>query len=349
MPHADVAIAGAGIIGLSAALELASAGLRVEVFERGAAMRESSWAAAGMLAAEDPENPPALRPLSDFSLSLYPEFLATVERLSDHTVPFRTQQTFQGAHTLPAGAQPASEDVLRALAPGLHPNADGLTFFRIEERSFDPRDLARALPIAARAAGVTLHENAEVTAVASGPDVMRVETSRGTHLTAHFLNATGSWAAQLANVPVAPRKGQMLLVESPAPLIAVIRTPHLYLVPRGNGRIIIGATVEQAGFDRQVSPKAINALLQSAAALWPPAAQARIVDTWSGFRPFSDDALPIIGALGPRSWAALGHFRNGILLAPGTARLVRRIILNEPPEVDLAAFSPARFVSVAAQ
>ena len=103
MQHADVAIAGAGIIGLATALELASAGLHVVVFERGEAMRECSWAAAGMLAAGDPENPRELRELSKFSIGLYPEFLATIERLSAQKVPIRTTETLQAAHTLPAG------------------------------------------------------------------------------------------------------------------------------------------------------------------------------------------------------------------------------------------------------
>ncbi len=102
MKHADAVIAGGGIIGLASALELASAGLHVVVFERGHAMRESSWAAAGMLAGTDPENPDALRSLSELSLRIYPEFLAMVEDLSGKKIPIRTTQTLQGAHTFPA-------------------------------------------------------------------------------------------------------------------------------------------------------------------------------------------------------------------------------------------------------
>lgn len=344
MDHTEIAIAGAGIIGLSTALELAAAGRRVIVFERGTAMRESSWAAAGMLAANDPENPAALKELSRFSIGLYPDFLRRVEQLSGKKVPVRTTQTLQGAHALPPGTREADDTTVRAIAPGLQRNA--LKFFLIEEQSIDPRDLARALPEAAKAAGVTLHEQTAVTNVVSASGQVRVKTSRGEWTAEHFVNACGAWAGELAEIPIAPRKGQMVLVESSEPLTATLRTPHLYLVPRDDRRIVIGATVENIGYDKIVDPAAIDALRAAAAELWPPIQSAHILDTWAGLRPAASDALPVIGPSDERGcWLALGHFRNGIMLAPGTARLLRQMIRGEAPGVNPEPFSAARFAA----
>lgn len=347
MQAIEVAIAGAGIIGLASAIELASAGLAVTVFERGQPMRESSWAAAGMLAADDPENPAPLRPLSQLSIRLYPEFLAGIERLSGKKIPIRTTQTLQGAHALPPGVEPLPAQAIQSLAPGLQPN--GLKFFLLDERSLDPRDIAQALPEAARAAGVTLLEETAVTAVTTTANSVHIQTTSGGWQAENFLNACGAWAAALADLPIAPRKGQMLLVHSPEPLAATLRTPHLYLVPRGDGRIVIGATVEHAGYDKRVDPAAIAALHAAAAELWPPVRDARVLDTWAGLRPAAADSLPILGknsaSESGRSWLALGHFRNGIMLAPGTARLLRQMILRQPPSIDPAQFTAARFTA----
>ena len=373
MQQADVAIAGAGIIGLTAALELASAGLRVVVFERNQAMRECSWAAAGMLAATDPGHPAALHPLSNLSLSLYSEFLAKVEYLSGHRVPIRTTQTLLESHTHPPGGEQLSDDAIHNF--GLELPSNGHKFFLLQEQSLDPRDLVRSLPQAARAAGVTILEQSTVTSIAPQLNSVQIQTTAGEWSATHFINACGAWASDLAAIPITPRKGQMLLVETPAQtpasLTAVIRTPDLYLVPRGNGRIVIGATVEDAGFDKRIDPAAIAALHGAAAELWPPIATARIIDTWAGLRPSAADSLPVIGpaididegnaARGrspnpnpnpnpePHSWLALGHYRNGILLAPGTARLLRQMILKEPPAIDAAPFSATRFVASATQ
>jgi glycine oxidase len=110
---------------------------------------------------------------------------------------------------------------------------------------------------------------------------------------------------------------------------------------------VIGATVENAGYDKEVCPSAISALRNAAAELWPPVREARILDTWAGLRPAASDSLPILGMdEAPRRWLALGHFRNGIMLAPGSARLMRQMILNEPLSVDAAPFSAERFAGV---
>ncbi len=357
-------IAGAGIIGLSLALELATIGQRVIVLDRGRAMAEASWAAAGMLAANDPENPPQLAQLAQHSLSLYPGYLANIEGLSGKKVPLRTKATIQASH--PGHRFPQNQFLthsqisaaeLNRLAPGLiESNRD---FLLLDEQSLDPRDLCIALPLAAKAAGVVLLENHPVLSVDTEfNQTITVQTPSSPINAYHFVNCAGAWATFPAlhrrpnaipsqpELTIAPVKGQMVTVrlKGRTHLERVLRTPDIYLVPRGEGRVTIGATIEQAGFDKTVEPAAIARLLQAAAQLWPPIAEADIVETWAGLRPATPDQLPLIGKSPANNhhWLATGHYRNGILLAPGTARLLAQAIRNETPDVSLEPFNPAR-------
>jgi glycine oxidase len=172
-----------------------------------------------------------------------------------------------------------------------------------------------------------------------------LRTASGEELCApKLLLCTGAWTEHLAE----PRKGQMLCVRMPAGAPAlrdVIRTPELYLVPRGDGRIVVGATVERAGFSRELRPEATEALLRAGAALWPPLALGEVTEAWTGLRPGTVDDLPVLGRLRTNTWVACGHFRNGILLAPATARLAREWTLGEPHSIDLSPFAPDRFVA----
>jgi len=362
---ADVVIAGAGIIGLSLALDLAMQGLRVVVLERGLAMAEASWAAAGMLAASDPENPPELAEFARYSVGLYPDFLARIESLSGKLVPFRTTTTVQASHTGRAfgveeigGHRWLSAAEAVSVVPPLQ--AGGRDFLLIEERSLDPRDLCVALPVAARAAGVLLREKCAVVSVEAESDGgFTVQTPSEPVATTHFVNCAGAWAGFPAlrnhgrlrhhGAAIAPVKGQMVTVRlrGRERLEHVLRTPEIYLVPRGEGRVTVGATVERAGYDKTVEPHAIARLLQAAAALYPPIAETEIVESWAGLRPATADDLPLIGKAGAEanSWIATGHFRNGILLGPGTARLLSQAIRGEAPEMDLTPFSPYRKIS----
>lgn len=345
MNHTEIAIVGGGIIGLSLALELATNGRQVTVFEKGEAASEASWAAAGMLAAEDPENPAVLAPLSRLSHSLWPEFRLQVEHLSGLAVPVRTRRALQLAEHLPLSAIEATAEQIEAIAPGVV-TGEKKAFF-LEEESLSPRDLAAALPLAIRAAGATLLEHTPVESVRKGDDGIEIATSAGSWLAQRIVYATGAWAAQLPGLPAAPRKGQMIQAALDHPLDCVLRAPGIYIVPRGNGRFIIGATVEDAGFDKQVHETSIQGLMARATALWPLMAQAAIVETWAGLRPGSPDQLPILGPLDEtktaRAWAAVGHYRNGILLAPGTARLMREFIEEQPLSIDATPFRCDRF------
>ncbi|HZU29658.1 MAG TPA: FAD-dependent oxidoreductase, partial [Candidatus Angelobacter sp.] len=161
-------------------------------------------------------------------------------------------------------------------------------------------------------------------------------------LVAHkAVNCQGSWAG----APVRPRKGQMLYVQpAQAVLNHVVRAPEVYIVPRSSGKILIGATVEDAGFDKTVEPTVIQNLLNLAAKYIPGLASAQIIESWAGLRPGTPDDLPILGAAEiPGVFLATGHFRNGILLAPVTAAIMSALVMGRPAPFDLASCSPGRW------
>ncbi len=343
----DVAIAGAGIIGLSLALELRQRGLSVTVMERGQAMSSASWAAGGMLAVNDPQNPAELMPLCVRSWELYPSYLEVIESLSSLPVPIRTRRTLQEGEPASKWGQDATAAEIAQLAPGLNPA--GHSFVWLEEGSVDPNDLRAALPVALLAAGGTLLESAEVLGIESADGGVRVQTERENILAGTFVNCCGAWAGgePWGGVPVEPIKGHMANVRcAPDRLRCVVRTPGVYLVPRGDGRVTVGATLEHVGFDEVVREAQVSGLMEAALRLLPEATIPSPIDAWTGLRPGTPDGLPVLGpAQRANCWHATGHYRDGILLAPVTARVMAQAMLGETPEVSLAAFSPSRFRS----
>jgi glycine oxidase len=358
MHHPDICIAGAGIIGLSLALELHHRGHRVTVLDQGDPLAEASTAAAGMLAAQDPDNPPQLRPLADLSLSLYPAFLDRLYNFSAIRVPFQTHTTLQSLHpkhNSPNELSPAhltTED-LSHLLPALIPT--GHRFILLDEHSLDPRQLAAALLAAVHSTTIDLRPNTSLLSTRSTSNSIEIITATGTIHSSRFVDCTGAWAtttSRLSHLQIAPRKGQMVAVALPPslPLHFVVRTPDIYIVPRTTGpaagRAIIGATIEDSGFDKSIHPDDIHHLRALAAALLPPIANTPQLEAWSGLRPATPDGLPLLGALpgDPHHLIATGHYRNGILLAPATALVMAQLLSNETPSVDLTSFSPGRAV-----
>lgn len=314
----DVLIAGAGIIGLSLALELHRRGAQVTVLERDAAYSQASHAAAGMLAAEDPHNPPELASIAKRSLQLYPDFLQRLEAATGFTVPFQTSITQQYV-------------------------ADGVV--RMNEHSLDPRQLGDALLAAVRSTSIDLREHVGELEVADDEDRIHVRDLHGDALSAPWLvHATGAWFRP-GNL-VQPRKGQMLRVRYDG--TEVHRSEHVYIVPRTSGpqagTALIGATLEAAGFDTTTDSASLARLQELAAQLVPAIAEAPIVESWAGLRPATPDNLPLLGPLpySSREIAATGHFRNGILLAPVTAHLLADLLEGKPAE-ELVPFLPSRF------
>jgi glycine oxidase len=350
----DICIAGAGIIGLSLALELHRRGLHVTVLDRSTPLAEASTAAAGMLATGDPHNPSRLRSLADLSISLYQPFLDHISDLSGIRVPFQTHATLQAVSHQTQCSEPGLtpielDGLLRALTPGDH------RFILLDERSLDPRQLATALLAAVRRTTIDLRPNTPVQSTHNLDTAVEIQTPAGILHTKQFIDCTGAWASSTSpNLPVdlqvTPRKGQMLAVSLPPslPLGLVVRTPDIYIIPRtsgpNTGRAIIGATIEDVGFDKTVHPSDIAHLRSLAVSLIPALAGTPQLEAWAGLRPATPDGLPVLGALPdrPNHFIATGHFRDGILLAPATAHVMAQLLLGETPSVDLTPFSPAR-------
>jgi glycine oxidase len=348
----DICIAGAGVIGLSLALELHQRGASVSVLDQSIPLSEASTAAAGMLAAGDPHNPPQIRSLADLSLSLYPAFLDRLHVLSGIRVPFQTHATLQA---LPPEASTTDDELTPAelahLVPALNPGHH--RFILLDEHSLDPRQLATAVLAAVQATTIDLRPNTPVLSTRSLNNTIEIQTPTGILHAKQFVDCTGAWASitsRLPNLQVAPKKGQMLAVSlSPSlPLHIVVRTPRIYIVPRTSGpnagRAIIGATIEDAGFDKSIHPSDIAHLRSLAAALLPPLAAAPQLEAWAGLRPATPDGLPLLGALPtqPNHFLATGHYRDGILLAPATAHVMAQLLSGESPSIDLTPFSPTR-------
>jgi glycine oxidase len=356
---ADVAIAGGGIIGLSLGLELRRRGLSVVVLERHQAMSSASWAAGGMLAVHDPQNPPELLPLSLLSRELYPDYLERVEELSRRKVPMRTRRAMQyvaaglvvpaGVESMADAAELATLAEFAEFAPGL--DACGHTFEWLDEGSLDPNDLRDALPAAFIEAGGMLFEETEMLGVESVAGGVLVRTPRESIAASMFVNCCGAWAGErergLEALPVTPVKGQMANLRCPPErLRCVVRAPGIYLLPRGDGRVTIGSTIEHVGFDETVEEASIRRMVEAAMSLLPEAEAPPEMDMWAGLRPGTPDGLPILGAAGrDHCWHATGHYRDGILLAPVTGHVMAQAMLGEVPDVALDAFAPGRFVS----
>jgi glycine oxidase len=348
----DVIVIGGGIIGLSLSIELRKKGARVLVVERGEPGREASSAAGGMLVDCLLETPAALQPLATASASMYPEFVYELEMESGGKLDLRDQGTIL-FHSPEDTSHLAMECALRLPAPlaEFEPalaDVDGPAFY-LRERSVDPRALAPAALKAAKRRGVDVSSGEEVVAVdLSDGRAGGVTTRKTSYLAPKVVNCAGAWSGQIAPYafPTRPVKGQMLcLVPSTHNLLKhVIRSPEVYLIPRSDGRIIVGTTVEEVGFDKRTDVATIQRLHATAVALVPELRNAKILEDWAGLRPGTPDGLPILGATStPGYYVATGHFRDGILLAPVTAQVMTEVIEGKNSKHDLAVFSPARF------
>ncbi len=337
----DVIISGAGIIGVSLALELRERGAQVLVLDSGDPGRESSSAAAGMLAPADPETPLALRPLATASAEMFPAYVQKLESAAHIQVDFRRLGAIalQQDASVPREYGSLSASDLQQLEPSLNPQ--DLSAFFVQEDSVDPQLLMQAALSAAQNLGIEIRGHSAVKDIRARDGKVEVSTDAGPFVAYSAINCQGAWAG----APVRPRKGQMLYVQPHARLLQhVLRTPEIYIVPRGTGKILVGTTVEDVGFDKSVQTSTIHNLLSAAAKYVPELAAAEITQSWAGLRPGTPDDLPILGPTDvPGTFVASGHFRNGILLAPMTARIMADLIEGRTLPFDISSFSPARF------
>jgi glycine oxidase len=365
----DVIVVGGGVIGLSAAWRLAQRGLRVVVLDRAEPGHGTSSVAAGMLApiAEaDPAEVDLLQ-LGITSAQAYPEFVAELEALTgsdagylrsgtllvardrdeaealDHELTVRQRFGLEVSRLRPSQA--------RALEPALAPTLRAALEFA-EDHVIDPRRLCAALVEAVLRSGGELRSEAKVAAVEIEDGVV---LSDGERLSApRVLIAAGVWSGQIAGipdqarVPVRPVKGQILRLHDPAGpglLTRVLRMPTAYVVPRGDGRYVLGATMEERGFDTTVTAGAVFELLRDASELLPGLSELVVDELCAGLRPGTADNAPIIGpgAVEGLFWAT-GHYRHGILLAPVTAELITTAIVDGAAVPE--GFAAARFSGV---
>jgi glycine oxidase len=352
----DVIVVGGGIIGLSLSLALRKRGLKVLVVDRSEPGHEASSAAAGMLADCMLETPRVLQPLASASARMYPEFVHELQDESGEDVDLRDQGTIifptpgYVCERAPFDVECLLPQPLSELEPGL---ADGLGLaLFLRERSVDPRALVSAALKAAKHRGVDISSGTTVTDLlfAQGR-VAGVKTDQTIYPSGAVVNCAGAWAGQLFHfpIPARPVKGQMLCVidASHHLLRHVIRSSEVYLVPRSDGRIVIGATVEDAGFDKRTDPDTIRRLHQAAVRLLPGLKHTIMHDAWAGLRPGTPDDLPILGTTDtPGYFIATGHYRDGILLAPITAHLMAQLVTGQPTNYNLSAFNPSRFVAL---
>jgi glycine oxidase len=371
-----VAIIGAGVVGLGIAWRLAARGVQVAVFDKGAAGAGATHAAAGMLAAcaEAEPGEEALVALGRDSQARWPAFADEVKQASGIDVELRREGTlvialtaddqarlfhhleFQKKLDLPLQWISAAET--RRREPHLAGKLAGAVFSP-EDHQVDNRKLATALAIAAQAAGARIHEHQPVTAISSqGRRVDGIVLADGRkHAADVVVLAAGAWSRGIARSiadmapqslpPVRPIKGQMLALrmDPAAPLIShVIWGPGIYLVPRRDGRLIVGATVEEKGFDSTLTAGGLLTLLEAAWRAVPAIEELPIDEMWVGHRPGSRDDAPILGPAPLDGLVyATGHHRNGILLAPVTADTIARLVLDGTLDPAIRPFGIERF------
>lgn len=369
----DVLVLGGGIIGCAVAYALAKEGMRVRLLERGEPGREASWAAAGMLAPQsemvhEPQGP--FFDLCRASLQLYPDFVAEIQDVTGLSVQYRREGTlwlacdFSEGQILAAAyerqraaglaVEDLTSDEVRRREPALS-EAVQTALFLPEDHQVDNQKLMEALVLAAHRRGVDFQTGCPVLGlVREKGRVIGVRTTRQTYTAAVVINCAGAWAAavdpqQDPPLPIKPIRGQIVVLQTYPPLLEhVVHSAHCYIVPRRDGRLLIGSTMEDVGYDKRVTADALLRLLGAARQILPALDRCTFRGAWAGLRPATPDHLPILGEAEPGLFLATGHFRNGILLAPITARLIAEWITSGQPSQDLTPFAPHRFFSRAA-
>ncbi len=356
-----ICVVGGGIIGLLTAYELVQAGRSVVVLDRGALGRESSWAGGGILSPLYPwRYPEAVNQLASWGQAYYPELTRSLQSAGavdpewtpsgmltlaapDIDQAIKWSEQHGNSLQLIAGAH------LERLAPGLVLEEPALWDSRIAQVR-NPR-LLTALGQVLRQKGVEIRENTSVEGFVTEDGRLRaLNTAQGELRVEQCVVAAGAWASQLLRptglvLAVRPVRGQMLLLRAQPGLLArIVLKAGRYLIPRRDGRVLVGSTVEEAGFDRSTTETAREELWASATALMPALARCEVERHWAGLRPGSPAGVPYIGEHPEIRglFVSTGHYRNGIVLGPASARLVVDLMLGRKPVVDPAPYSPAR-------
>jgi glycine oxidase len=354
---AHVSIVGGGIIGLLAARALRAAGLDVSVFDRGEIGREASWAGSGILSPLHPwRQPHAIHPLSLWSQQVYPDLAAA---LADES-GIDPQLTISGlllpdcpdadlardwAAQWRVRTERLDATALRDVEPALAVHEHGLLLPDVAQIR-NPR-LLRAARVALERAGVRFEEHCEVLGFATdGARIVGIDTRHGRRPVDSLLVAGGAWSGQLLrgahiDLPIAPVRGQILALQTPPGRVRhVVLAEDHYLVPRRDGLVLAGSTVEHVGFDKSLAPAGAQALRAAAARLVPELASAPQVAHWAGLRPGTVDGVPYIG-IHPQfenTVVSAGHYRSGLTLAPASAAIACALLTGRAAPLDAAPY-----------
>jgi glycine oxidase len=364
----DIIVIGGGIVGCAIGYELARRGASVQIVEERTAGMGATQAAAGILAPHiEVSSPTSFLDLAVRSLALFDDFMARAQADSQIPVLYRRTGTLQVATSEDgmrelrnAAARLEAQHIVLGLLDARtvlteepHLSHDVVGGLVVPSHGFVAAgELVRALAGAARRHGAQVIEGSRARRIVFAKDDVTVETNRGPLAGSAVVLAAGSWSGQIeiaglpARVPVRPIRGQLLRLEWKGPMIRrVVWSERCYLVPWDDGTLLVGATVEDAGFDERTTAAGVRDLLDAACEIAPAAWTAGFVDARAGLRPASTDLLPIIGAsrVFPNLMYATAHYRNGILLAPVTAAIVADAMLDNRLDPALAAVSPQRF------
>jgi glycine oxidase len=356
--HPDVLILGGGVIGLSTAWFLAEAGVRVEIVDKGDFGREASWAGAGILVPANREHArTALDQLRAHSWTLFPTLS---QKLREQTGIDNGYVVCGGLEVFTAADEGRSEewsgegiafeelkgDELHRRYPDLSPAVRRAYYLPDLAQLRNPRHL-KALQAECAARKVSMRPGCPVQRlVRQGSRIESVDTDQGRLTAGRYLLATGAWSDALLGPlgwrpGVRPVRGQIALLNTGTPGVRpLVVHGKRYLVPRGDGHVLVGSTEEDAGFEARTTAAAITELLQLAASLVPNLASAAVERCWAGLRPGSPDGKPFLGAVPgvDNLFVAAGHFRSGIQLSPATALVMKQVLLGESPAIPLQEF-----------
>lgn len=366
----DAIVVGGGIIGLSIAWRACLQGLSVTVLERERSPAGASWMAAGMLApvteATFGEND--LLALNLEGARRWPGFLKELENCSgmklerlekgtlfvalDRDQAEALRRLYDYQESLGLEVAWLNSRACRQLEPALHPRARSAVLAEADG-AVDPRDVIRGLASALRRAGVTVRRPACVVSVEPGEHA-GVLLSDGEKVSGKcIVLAAGCWSGSIRGIPdhirkaLRPVKGQILRLRGQSnvrPLIRhVVRTEEVYLVPRPNGELVAGATVEEKGFDTTLTAGGVFELLRAADEVVPGIRELELVEAGAGLRPGTPDNMPLIGSCAPGLIVATGHYRNGVLQAPVTGDAVAHLLVDSKVPEEIASFNPSRF------
>lgn len=369
----EIAIVGGGIIGCTLAYELARKGISVTLVERGAIGGEASWASAGIISPPSQKMTPAVRvELTARSIAAYPWLVAAVQEETgidtgfrqwgellvarDENDVVRLQALLSWQGDLGFDSEWVEPHELRALEPALPEGLLGAVLAN-DAAAVNVHRLTRALALAAANRGATIHEHTPALGLAVEQDrVTGVRLADGTLHADRVILAAGAWTARFGAdlgqpLPTLPVKGQMLAIGgAPRWPQHIIAGAGGFLIPRTDGTVAVGATEEEAGFDKRVTPAGLRALIGLVEALGPELLDGEVVATWAGLRPGTSDREPIVGQVPgyENLWVASGHHRTGVQLAIGTAELLVASLIAGAPDPLLDPLSPARFIEGAA-